>query len=124
MVKPESRACVLVLGDLGRSPRMLNHALSIANSLDNVFVDLVGFRGKFLVSEGSELPAAVKENSRIRVRYVSTAVQDRLRKLPRLLYPLYALLRIVIEVMILLWLLLFKLSRPRFYLIQVLLMPT
>ncbi len=38
-------ACVIVMGDLGRSPRMVNHALSIVNSLANYSVDLIGFRG-------------------------------------------------------------------------------
>ena len=37
------RICILVLGDLGRSPRMQYHALSCAkNGYD---VDLVGFGG-------------------------------------------------------------------------------
>ena len=41
-------ACVIVMGDLGRSPRMLNHALCIANTLANYSVDLIGFRGNSL----------------------------------------------------------------------------
>lgn len=38
------RVIVLVLGDIGRSPRMQNHALSIARNGGKV--DLVGYDGK------------------------------------------------------------------------------
>jgi len=52
------RVVVAVLGDLGRSPRMLYHALSLADS--DADVELVGYRE-------SELPAAVAAHPRIRV---------------------------------------------------------
>jgi beta-1,4-mannosyltransferase len=38
------RVAVLVLGDVGRSPRMQNHAVSLAKAGWNV--DLIGFRGE------------------------------------------------------------------------------
>ena len=38
------RICILVLGDIGRSPRMQYHALSCAKA--GYYVDLVGFGGK------------------------------------------------------------------------------
>lgn len=37
------RICILVLGDVGRSPRMQYHALSCAKA--GLFVELVGFGG-------------------------------------------------------------------------------
>jgi hypothetical protein len=37
------RVAVLVLGDIGRSPRMQNHAVSLAKAEWNV--DLIGFKG-------------------------------------------------------------------------------
>ena len=37
------RVAILVLGDIGRSPRMQNHAVSLAKAGWNV--DLIGFRG-------------------------------------------------------------------------------
>lgn len=40
------RVCVVVLGDVGRSPRMQNHALCFAKA--GFHVDLVGFGGKKL----------------------------------------------------------------------------
>eukprot|EP00118_Oscarella_pearsei_P003366 m.14047 g.14047 ORF g.14047 m.14047 type:complete len:501 (+) comp25438_c0_seq1:719-2221(+) len=43
-VRPRSRSiCVVVLGDIGRSPRMQYHAISFADS--DFLVDLVGFPG-------------------------------------------------------------------------------
>ena len=40
--KPKKRrACVLVLGDIGRSPRMQYHAMSFSNTLE-MEVDLLG----------------------------------------------------------------------------------
>lgn len=57
-----ARALVIVLGDLGRSPRMLRHARSLSEA--GFDVDLVGFAG-----EG--LPAEVSTGARIRVRYVA-----------------------------------------------------
>ena len=35
--------CIVVLGDIGRSPRMLNHATSLADS--GYFVNIVGYIG-------------------------------------------------------------------------------
>jgi hypothetical protein len=43
------RVAVLVLGDIGRSPRMQNHAVSLAKA--GWKVDLIGFRG-ILSSDG------------------------------------------------------------------------
>lgn len=42
-LKKTNRVCVLVLGDVGRSPRMQNHAISLAKS--GHLVDLVGLPG-------------------------------------------------------------------------------
>ncbi len=44
------RVAVLVLGDIGRSPRMQNHAVSFARA--GWDVDLVGFRGKSQMKKG------------------------------------------------------------------------
>lgn len=42
-IRARNRAVIVVLGDIGRSPRMQNHALSLARR--NVEVDLVGYCG-------------------------------------------------------------------------------
>jgi beta-1,4-mannosyltransferase len=86
-----NRIAVIVMGDVDRSPRMINHALSVAN-LTSYNVDLIGYRG-------SSLPEAVENNKKIRTRYLSTAVVDTLRKLPKAFYLLYAILRILIQVL-------------------------
>ena len=44
------RVVVLVLGDIGRSPRMQNHAVSFARA--GWDVDLVGFRGRSQMKTG------------------------------------------------------------------------
>ena len=52
------RATVLVLGDLGRSPRMLNHALALAE--DGADVSLAGYLE-------TAVDGAILENRRIRL---------------------------------------------------------
>jgi len=54
-----------VMGDVDRSPRMINHALSIASQTVDYSADLIGYRG-------NSLPQAVADNKRIRARYLST----------------------------------------------------
>lgn len=44
------RVAVLVLGDIGRSPRMQNHAVSLAKAGWNV--DLIGFKGTLPCGKG------------------------------------------------------------------------
>lgn len=43
--KSKRSVCLVVLGDIGRSPRMQYHALSLAQH--GFEVDLVGYRGRF-----------------------------------------------------------------------------
>ncbi len=59
------RIAVVVMGDVDRSPRMINHALSIANLTKTYYAHLIGYRG-------NSLPQAVAQNNRIRTRYLST----------------------------------------------------
>lgn len=44
-VKGKKSVCIVVLGDLGRSPRMLYHTSSFAK--EGFHVDLVGYGGEF-----------------------------------------------------------------------------
>jgi len=55
------RVGVVVLGDLGRSPRMGYHALSLANQ--GYQVELIGYAG-------SELPERIRTNENIRVKCI------------------------------------------------------
>lgn len=52
--RPEHKAAVVVLGDLGHSPRMCFHALSIANV--GCPVDLIGYRESELMEEVARHP--------------------------------------------------------------------
>lgn len=52
-----NRVAVLVLGDIGRSPRMQNHAVCLAKAGWNV--DLIGFRGNFSTHKPLTLGAEV-----------------------------------------------------------------
>jgi len=61
----QNRIAVVVMGDVDRSPRMINHALSAASITKDLQVDLIGYRG-------NSLPYAVETNRRIRTRYLST----------------------------------------------------
>ena len=56
-------AWVLVFGDLGHSPRMQNHALSLSEceEIDTVF--FVGY-------EGSDLPLSIKNNDKVSIFYL------------------------------------------------------
>lgn len=51
----EKRACVVVIGDVGRSPRMQYHAVSLAK--EGYQVDIVGYSGSSLHSEIALNPA-------------------------------------------------------------------
>ena len=44
----KKKACIVVLGDIGRSPRMQNHALSLVKHRFNVY--FIGYRGMYKVS--------------------------------------------------------------------------
>ncbi len=85
--KGVNRVAVVVMGDVDRSPRMINHALSVATLTKDYNVDLIGYRG-------NSLPQAVERNERIRTRYLSTKFLKMIQQMPKVLYLLYAILRI------------------------------
>jgi beta-1,4-mannosyltransferase len=87
----KKRIAVVVMGDVDRSPRMINHALSVANMTQSYEADLIGY-------QGSSLPETVKSHTRIRTRFLSTSFLNIIQKMPRVLYLLYAILRIVFQV--------------------------
>lgn len=59
--KSGKNVCVLVLGDIGRSPRMQYHAISFAR--EGFTVDIVGY-------PGSPSTREIGENARIRIHYL------------------------------------------------------
>ena len=91
---------VVVMGDVDRSPRMRNHALSAAENLEsNWSIDLIGY-------EGQALPEAVRKNKRIQPRYIGMGCVKCLQKLPRICFLLYGILRVIIQSLQLFWMLL------------------
>ncbi|CAN0862232.1 UDP-glycosyltransferase TURAN [Linum grandiflorum] len=101
------RACVVVLGDIGRSPRMQYHALSLANQA-NFEVDIVGY--------GGSIPhAALVEHHSIHVYRMKPIL---LQGLPKVFKPLVLLVKPLIQLVMLLWFLCIKIERPDIFLVQ------
>lgn len=74
---------VFVMGDMGRSPRMLNHAIELAQNQENA-VELIGQRT-------SDLPLTVTGEP-IRIRTITSAYLEPLKRLPSFLYLFIRLL--------------------------------
>ena len=97
-------AVVLVLGDVGRSPRMQYHALSLSQS-NTSHVYLVGYRGERAVP-------AVGENAKITQVLISPDLLPKPRM--RALYLLFLPLKAILLLFQVLWTLLFRLQRATF----------
>nr|KJB33283.1 hypothetical protein B456_006G005600 [Gossypium raimondii]KJB33285.1 hypothetical protein B456_006G005600 [Gossypium raimondii] len=102
-------ACVVILGDLGHSPRMQYHALSLARQA-SLEVDIVAYGG-------SEPHSAVIENESIHI-HTTIQRQKHSHSLPKILYPLMLLLKPIIQFVILLWFLCFKVLPPDAFIVQ------
>lgn len=85
---------VLVLGDLGRSPRILYHANSLSK-IPDASVTLIGYKGE-------KLPSFVAQNERIRVSYISTLDFNYLRVVS-LIHAFARGLSLLISVFLALW---------------------
>lgn len=103
------RVAVVVLGDVGRSPRMQYHALALASSLADV--DLVGYAG-------STPHRSVREHAHITCRFLRPPGERDWHRLPRLLFLGSALLKVLRQGGQLLWALLFTVPKPDFVLVQ------
>ncbi|KAI8917719.1 hypothetical protein DFJ77DRAFT_439189 [Powellomyces hirtus] len=100
---------VLVLGDIGRSPRTQYHALSLATA-GGCRVHLIGY-------SGTEPLPALTANKKIKVHYIPTP--GRLdRNGNRLLYILQAGIRAVTQVVQVVSVALFEIPQPGFVLVQ------
>lgn len=101
---------VVVMGDLGRSPRMLNHVEMILKHT-NLDVDLVG-------NPGSQVRKEVGESPRVKITTLSSAFVDKLKRLPKVLFLVYAAFRIAIETIQLGWTF-GTMRKPKLALVQV-----
>jgi len=105
----KSHVTIVVLGDLGRSPRMQYHALALASSQTEV--NLVGYAG-------SAPHRAVREHAHITCHLLPSPWLQRQHRLPRPLFLGYVLLRVFSQCCRLLWVLLLVVPRPDVMLIQ------
>lgn len=100
------RVTTVVLGDLGRSPRLQYHAEALAGSAADV--DVVAFAGD---AAGSLLD----DRARITLHVLSS---PRARRVPRALFIPCAILRVLAQTCRLLWLLLVHTRKPDVILVQ------
>ncbi|KAJ1952739.1 mannosyltransferase, partial [Linderina pennispora] len=103
------RVALLVLGDIGRSPRMQYHAISLAKS--GMHVDFVGY-------DGARPMEDVVQSPRIALRHIKVP-PPLPASAPRAAFYLYAPVKIVYQVIALFWMLLFTIQRPEFIVVQV-----
>jgi len=104
-----TRVTVVVLGDVGRSPRMQYHALALASSLAEV--DLVGYAG-------AAPHRAVREHAHITCHFLHSSLRRQQHQVPQLLFLGYALLRVLDQCRQLLWILLRGVPKPDVILVQ------
>ena len=126
MTDSKKFGAVLVFGDLGRSPRMQNHTVEITKNTD-YSVYFIGYKGffkstmkikcKFLESNINE---NILKNDRIQIIDLKNSFIESLRKLPRIFFLIYAFLRIVIQIMQLIFIFA-KLKHVDFVIVQVIL---
>ncbi|KAJ1967283.1 mannosyltransferase [Dispira parvispora] len=103
-----TRVCIIVLGDVGRSPRMQNHALALADH--GVEVDMVGYKG-------AKPPEALLSSNRIHLHYL----QEPWRPPPgssRVWFLCNAPIKVFYQMVQLFWLLSLILSLPNYILVQ------
>ncbi|PSR84628.1 UDP-glycosyltransferase [Actinidia chinensis var. chinensis] len=103
------RAAVVVLGDIGRSPRMQYHALSLARQA-SLEVDIVAYGG-------SDPHSAVLESQSIHI-YKMTQWPTIPQSLPKILRPLMLLFKPLIQFLMLLWFLCVKIPAPDVFIVQ------
>ncbi|KAK1282641.1 hypothetical protein QJS10_CPB22g00204 [Acorus calamus] len=106
-IKNKGRAAVVVLGDIGRSPRMQYHALSLANQA-HMEVDIIA-------NGGTDPHMAVIENQSIHLYKMRTI---HLRRLSNISSMLVLVLKTLIQFFQLIWFLCVKIPRPDIFIVQ------
>jgi len=105
-------AAVLVLGDLNRSPRMLNHCKAISETISNINeISLIGYNG-------GDIRSDIKSNKSIKQYYIPELYKKFFNRLPRVFFPIVALIKVFLQVFMLFYILLFKIPRPDFLILQ------
>ena len=102
---------VLVVGDLNRSPRMLNHCISLTDSFPQINeVSLIGYNG-------GDIRSDISTNKKIKQYYIRQGINKFLRKLPKFLFIFVALIKIITQIFSLSWIL-FRIPKFRFLILQ------
>ena len=111
MPTPARTVGVLVLGDVGRSPRMQYHALSLATCFPTTRVLLIGYRGERCIPDVERRPQQIVPLL-MRAEVLPAGAR---RVLP---YAVYALLKAALGLLQLVWTLLFLAPRADVLLMQ------
>ena len=102
---------VLVVGDLNRSPRMLNHCISLTDSFPEINeISLIGYNG-------GDIRSDISTNKKIKQYYIAQGINKFLRKLPKLFFIFVALIKIITQVFSLSWILL-RIPKFKFLILQ------
>ncbi|XP_051126192.1 UDP-glycosyltransferase TURAN isoform X2 [Andrographis paniculata] len=104
-----NRAAVVVLGDIGRSPRMQYHSLSLARQA-HLNVDIVAYGG-------SEPHISVSEHQSIHIHKMPQWPTFP-RNFPKILRPLFLILKPIFQFLVLLWYLCIKIPAPDCFIVQ------
>jgi beta-1,4-mannosyltransferase len=107
--EPRIRVTVVVLGDVGRSPRMEYHALALASALAEV--DVVGYAG-------SALHPAVRDHEHIRWHLMPPRAEHARHRSSGRRFLALAAVKVLGECLHLLWLLLGVVRKPDIILVQ------
>jgi len=109
----KQNVAILVLGDLNRSPRMLNHTAAIAKLMgDNLNeISLIGFNG-------GDVRSDISSNPKIKLYYIPHLFEKILKSFPRIFFIFTALIRIILQVIMLFYILMFKIPKPKFLILQ------
>ena len=109
--KTPFNVAVLVVGDLNRSPRMLNHCISLTDSFPEINeISLIGYNG-------GDIRSDISGNKKIKQYYIHQGINRFLRKLPRFLFIFVALIKIITQIFSLTWLL-FRIPKFKFLILQ------
>ena len=109
--KQPFNAAVLVVGDLNRSPRMLNHCISLSDSFPEINeISLIGYNG-------GDIRSDISSNEKIKQYYIHQGINKFLRKLPRFLFIFVALIKIITQIFSLIWIL-FRIPKFKFLILQ------
>ncbi|KAL6648693.1 hypothetical protein ACP70R_012917 [Stipagrostis hirtigluma subsp. patula] len=101
------RAAVVVLGDIGRSPRMQYHSLSLANQ--------AGMEVDIVANGGSDPHLSLRENPSIHIHEMRSV---KLTGISKISGALALLLKAAIQFVLLIWFLCFKIPRPDVFVVQ------